>query len=133
MSFSWAEAGHEDHDVLDVSNTGPPDLAAVRRWVEARLSTLDEEHRMDVVLVVTELLDNAYLHGGGAHQLRLRRTQSPCEVTVAVIDAGGGRPRIRVPDDDGGRGLRLVDRLCRAWGVDWHDEGKVVWGRVGRP
>jgi hypothetical protein len=49
---------------------------------------------------------------------------------VAVADGAGSTPHLRDPDDRGGRGLLLVDRICSAWGVGHHDDGKLVWGRI---
>jgi hypothetical protein len=31
------------------------------------------------------------------------------------------------PDDEGGRGLWLVDRLSESWGTSQADTGKSVW------
>jgi hypothetical protein len=49
---------------------------------------------------------------------------------VTVADHGHGVPRLREPAHDGGRGLLLVDRICRDWGVRDDDDGKTVWGHV---
>jgi anti-sigma regulatory factor (Ser/Thr protein kinase) len=105
-------------------------LADARRWADAVLGRLDEPHRIDTLVVVAELLDNAYRHAGGPLDLHVRYIDDPCEVTVAVADAGTGEPRLRVPDHVGGRGLLLVDRICETWGVSRHDDGKLVWGRL---
>jgi anti-sigma regulatory factor (Ser/Thr protein kinase) len=116
--------------VLDVAGAGVPDLTAARRWAEARLVALAEPHRVDALIVVGELLENAYVHAGGPHQLRIHHALDPCVVTVAVADLGTGEPRPRVPSRTGGRGLLLVDQLAFDWGVSHHDDGKVVWARL---
>jgi anti-sigma regulatory factor (Ser/Thr protein kinase) len=105
-------------------------LAAARKWAAAQLPALSDAARGDAMLVVGELLENAYRHGGGPHQLRIRYQVSPCEVIVAVADRGAGEPRLRVPDRGGGRGLMLVDAVCAEWGVSRHDDGKLVWERL---
>jgi anti-sigma regulatory factor (Ser/Thr protein kinase) len=130
MPVTWTQADEPGWQVLDVAGRDPADLAAARRWTETRLAGLGEPHRVDTLLVVGELLDNAYHHAGGPVQLRLRPVRHPCEVTVAVADRGSGVPRPRVPGRDGGRGLLLVDRICLGWGVSHHDDGKLVWARV---
>jgi hypothetical protein len=40
-----------------------------------------------------------------------------------------GEPRVTSPreDDEGGRGLWLVDRLASAWGTERGRRGKTVW------
>ncbi|MGW5722447.1 ATP-binding protein [Amycolatopsis sp. NPDC003865] len=129
--MSWNGAEQTGWHVLDVAGADRPGLTAARRWAEARLGTLRETDLIDALIVVGELLENAYLHGGGPRQLRIHHVHDPCEVTVAVADTGHGEPKLRAPDHAGGRGLLLVDQLCLAWGVTHHDDGKLVWARVG--
>lgn len=125
MRVSWGEADRSEWHVLDVGG-----LTEARRWAEARLTALGETHLIDALIVVGELLENAHRHAGGARQLRIHHNAAPCEVTVAVADTGTGEPRMRTPGLDGGRGLLLVDRLSRTWGVSHHDDGKLVWACV---
>ncbi|WP_328453507.1 ATP-binding protein [Amycolatopsis sp. NBC_00438] len=130
MPVTWRETDRTGWQVLDLTGHDLADLSAARRWTEARLASLGEAHRVDTMLVVGELLDNAYHHATGPIQLRLHQVQDPCEVAVAVADHGDGVPHLRTPAHDGGRGLVLVDRICRDWGVDDDEDGKTVWGRV---
>ncbi|WP_410596108.1 ATP-binding protein [Amycolatopsis sp. lyj-23] len=130
MRVSWSENDPENWEVLDLADSDLSRLTAARRWTEAQLPTVGEAARIDTVLVVGELLENAYRHGGGPHQLRIRYQASPCKVIVAVADRGAGEPLLRVPDRGGGRGLLLVDAVCAEWGVSRHDDGKLVWGRL---
>ncbi|GGP17417.1 hypothetical protein GCM10012278_85470 [Nonomuraea glycinis] len=55
-------------------------------------------------------------------------------VRVEVCDGGSttSSPAVRVPsaDDDGGRGLWLVDLLATAWGAHPDTTGGSVWFRV---
>jgi anti-sigma regulatory factor (Ser/Thr protein kinase) len=79
----------------------------------------------DVVLVVSELVTNALLHGHGTPVVRLL--------------AGGGHVRVEVCDDSpllpvshrvtptSGLGLRVVEQLSSAWGASRRGRGKVVW------
>ncbi|MEV6622478.1 ATP-binding protein [Amycolatopsis sp. NPDC051106] len=130
MRVSWSGADRAGWQVLDVTGTDRPGLTAARRWAEVKLGTLRETDLIDTLIIVGELLENAYLHSGGPKQLRIHHAHDPCEVTVAVADTGGGEPKLRVPDHGGGRGLLLVDQLCLAWGVSLHDDGKLVWARM---
>jgi hypothetical protein len=79
----------------------------------------------DVVLVVSELLTNALLHGEGAPVLRL--TVSSVWVRVEVSDESLTLPRLREPGPDGGWGMRMVDELGANWGSRVEGRGKVVW------
>lgn len=126
----------EDGDpaLFDLRGTGSSDLAAVRRWAARRLSDLAEPHREDVLLVLNEMVQNAYEHAGGARRLRLTRSADPCEVLIGVADNSLMPPRLRASAGTGfgGRGLYLVDKLATAWGSedDLPVAGKTVWARV---
>jgi anti-sigma regulatory factor (Ser/Thr protein kinase) len=128
VRVSWSEADQAEWQVLDVAGIDRPGLTAARRWAENKLARLRETDLIDTLIVVGELLENAYVHGGGPRQLRIRQGPDTCE--VAVADAGDGEPKMRTPDHGGGRGLLLVDQLCLEWGVSRRDDGKLVWARV---
>lgn len=103
--------------------------AAARRFAETAADLLNchIEHD-DLRLLVSELVTNAVELGEGRIELAL----SPCDdggVRVEVRDEGYGAPEIRDPgpDDLNGRGLRIVDRVSRRWGVDQFLPGKIVW------
>jgi len=130
VGVNWGATREPEWHVLDVAEGGSAGLASARRWAEDKLTALTEAERVDVVIVVGELLENAYVHATGPHQLRIRLARDPCEVTVAVADTGTGEPRLRVPGRSGGRGLLLVEELSLAWGVSRHGEGKVVWAKL---
>lgn len=130
MQVTWTGADEDGWRVLDVTGADRTRLRAARRWAKTVLATLTEPQLVDTLMVVGELLENAYVHAGGPRQLRIHHVPEPCEVTVAVADTGAGEPRLRTPGRGGGLGLQLVDRLCVTWGVSRHDEGKLVWGRL---
>lgn len=87
----------------------------------------------DAVLIVSELVTNSVVHAGiDAHQtLSLELTTLDDHVRIAVIDGGSAlRPRLlaRDPGRPGGLGLRLVDQLSSAWGVERSAAGTTrVW------
>jgi anti-sigma regulatory factor (Ser/Thr protein kinase)/anti-anti-sigma regulatory factor len=80
------------------------------------------------VLLANELVTNALVH---AHtEIRLRLELRGDRFHIAVRDGSPRLLRLVAPDRqaEGGRGLRLVEQLARAWGVNRHpDGGKVVW------
>jgi anti-sigma regulatory factor (Ser/Thr protein kinase) len=86
----------------------------------------------DVELVVSELVTNAVLHGAGRITLRLELLDGV--VSVGVKDGGPGGPRLPGVArliEEGGRGMALVARLVRDWGVRSDDNGgKEVWAVV---
>jgi anti-sigma regulatory factor (Ser/Thr protein kinase) len=62
--------------------------------------------------------------------LRLRRGEK--SVWVEVFDQDLRLPRIRSAgeNDEGGRGLYLVDQLAKRWGSRPTPEGKAVWFEI---
>ncbi|MCU1602653.1 MAG: histidine kinase [Frankiales bacterium] len=81
----------------------------------------------DVVLIVSELVTNALLHGRPPVLLRLRN--SPVHLVLEVQDGATYLPRRMrpTPDDEHGRGLQLASLLTRRWGTRPTRDGKVVW------
>jgi len=106
-----------------------------RAFCHGVLSTwqVPEHKREDIVLVVSELVTNAILHGGAAEQLRLRRTAR--RVVIEVFDHGPRMPHPRAADlkAESGRGLHLVARLADRWGARPLRGGKVVWCEFDTP
>ncbi|PKV87174.1 ATP-binding protein [Streptomyces sp. TLI_146] len=93
----------------------------------------DSEGSDTAALIVAELAANAVLHGrvpGRDFELRLvLGTVLRIEVTDTRADRLPHRPE-PVGEDEGGRGLLLVEALARAWGVDGRTPGKTVWAEV---
>jgi anti-sigma regulatory factor (Ser/Thr protein kinase) len=89
---------------------------------------LDGRTLGDLKLVVSELVDNAYMHGTGRIRLRLQRLAE--RVRVEVLDDGqDAKIEFRkLGAHGGGHGLRLVDHLCSGWGSF---EGRTrVWAEL---
>lgn len=83
----------------------------------------------DVRLILDELVANAADHAQGA-SIRVTITRpARGRVRLAVIDMDHKQPVLRTAghEDEGGRGLRLVNELCDRWGVDPLPWGKRVW------
>ncbi|XVS62119.1 ATP-binding protein [Actinosynnema sp. CA-299493] len=120
-----------EHPVLELVGE-MPDLAGVRRWTSEALADLTEDEIADARLVVSELVTNAYQHGQHPLHLRLRRTRALIRVEVTDLSPHlpvVGRSSVRVTR---GRGMVLVDRLCRRWGAVRHAVGKTVWAVLTR-
>jgi hypothetical protein len=107
---------------------GKTERREVRRWIRGMCSTrLDIHTLVDVLLVTTELVDNAYRH-----------TSCPLELHIACTDFG---VLIEVSDGDkehpaeladvsrtwGGHGVQVVVELAISWGVRVEGSGKTVW------
>jgi anti-sigma regulatory factor (Ser/Thr protein kinase) len=106
---------------LDATPTAPADL---RRRLSSEFA-IDDAARDEVVLIASELATNAVLHGKPPIDVRV--TIDPELVRVEVHDE---HPDMRQPAE-GSRGLMLVDRIARAWGVSYQPgDGKVVWAEI---
>lgn len=88
----------------------------------------------DALLLVSEVVTNAFAHGGVAYELRLDRTDR--RLRVQVSDTSPVRPRSHGPhraDSTSGHGLYLLERLSAAWGWARRGGGKAVWFEVAVP
>ena len=119
-----------DELLLVPTSTAP---AAARVFVRELLGywqpALPDSAVLDrAVLLANELVTNAVVHA--RTDLRLRLELRGDWLHIAVRD---GSPRLlrmvtTNAEAEGGRGLRLVEQVARAWGVHQHpDGGKVVW------
>jgi serine phosphatase RsbU (regulator of sigma subunit) len=93
----------------------------------------------DVVLLASELCENAVLHAGTAFDLEV--VAGADEVTVAVTDRGTGALELRLAEPrerygraaTHGRGLSLIARLATTWGTRHGADGQhTVWFAVAR-
>lgn len=90
--------------------------------------------RDDAMIVVSELVTNALLHGHPP--IRIAFDVSAACIRIEVADgAAGSSPLVRPapPDDPGGRGMLLVSELVDRWGYDEADGIKVVWAELDLP
>jgi len=109
-------------------------VSAARHFVSA---TLDEEGAADAawaaVQVVSELATNAVVHAATSFTVTV--VVDDGLVRVAVTDAkpfAAATQRHFSDYTTTGRGLRLVERMSRAWGVDMTDTSKTVWCEIVR-
>ncbi|MBB5935395.1 ATP-binding SpoIIE family protein phosphatase [Streptomyces zagrosensis] len=123
-------ASHMRSRELDVSPLSPAGarhfaVGALRRWGLSELIDVAE-------LLVSELVTNAVRHADHALSIRLWLADA---LVCEVRDDGAGSPYARLPDplDETGRGLFLVSKLARAWGVTRLGKGKVVWFELALP
>lgn len=106
--------------------------SAARRWSRGVTEGWGASPSADVVgLVVSELVTNAVVHGGGLVQVALDLDEN--RVTVAVTDTGPGKAVKRRHDATAlaGRGLQIVEALAISWGSsNCPGQGKTVWATV---
>ncbi|MEU5158566.1 ATP-binding protein [Streptomyces sp. NPDC020875] len=123
---------------------GPAGVGEARHRMreQLRMSKVPESVIDDAMLILSELLSNAFRHGRplgladrGDGDIRAAwRVDRSGRLTVEVTDGGGPtRPVPSTPSVTarGGRGLQIITALAREWGVRDHPAGEVtVWALV---
>jgi anti-sigma regulatory factor (Ser/Thr protein kinase) len=100
--------------------------ALARQFTRATLTGWQSESAHDdIVLVVSELVTNALLHGHGAPVVRL--LEEADRIRVEVCDDSPLLPVSHRVSPASGLGLRVVEQLSSAWGSSRRGRGKVVW------
>lgn len=105
----------------------PVTVSRARRLIEQTLAGWGLSALGEVAqLLATELITNAIRYATRPIELRLLRTRT---LLCEVRDDDHFLPTLREADglDENGRGLFLVSRLARRWGVSRTTHGKVVW------
>jgi anti-sigma regulatory factor (Ser/Thr protein kinase) len=89
----------------------------------------------DAVLVTSELVANAVNAGCRAAVVRIDVHREHVRIAVEDDVTGVERPKMQRPSsrDAHGRGLQIVDRLAREWGVTLTESGKRVWAELDVP
>ena len=105
----------------------PSAASTARRAAERRFAgALSQGRRGDVALVVSELVNNAVVHGEGDIVVKLQLDGDV--LRGEVIDHGRGfehEVRARGARDISGRGLLIVEALTSRWGI--HEGTTHVW------
>ncbi|MFJ3333636.1 ATP-binding protein [Streptomyces sp. NPDC086766] len=115
----------------------PGSPARARHLTRARLTgwSVCEDTCDTAALVISELVTNAVVHTASS-RIVCELHDGDDLVRIAVRDQGCApsepHPSQRGPEEEHGRGLLLVDALCRAWGTQEHGPGLVVWAELPR-
>lgn len=99
---------------------------ALGRWSGA--GVIDGGVIDDAVYVVSELATNAVRHVGAPFSVAVRLRPRDRLLRLSVRDAS--RTGLDAVEAEPGRGLGLVARLARDWGVEVATDGKIVWAEL---
>ena len=120
----------ESPTVIDTTLPRIPSCGTLaRRFVSQSLAPAPDAAALgDIEVVVSELAENAYLHGHGRIDLRLEMEQD--RVRVEVSDEGDGAGAVLKQREQGpyGLGLTVVDELSTAWGA--YHGSTHVWAEI---
>jgi anti-sigma regulatory factor (Ser/Thr protein kinase) len=115
---------------------GPFAPARARAWLQSGAGWLPKELEANLLLLVSELVNNSVLHGRAGEQdvIEIEVHATPGGVLAQVSDTGPGfvpQERRGETDEPGGWGLVLVEQLAQRWGVD-SNERTSVWFELAR-
>ncbi|MFG2945430.1 ATP-binding protein [Streptomyces adustus] len=106
---------------------------------QAAIWKLPEETTETAVLLLSELMTNAYRHARvpAGRQIRTLCLLQDDRLRISVTDANGTlpTPRETAPEHESGRGLALVAALADGWGAQPRAGGigKTVWFELCAP
>lgn len=115
----------------------PGSPAQARRLARAQLTgwSVCDDTCDTAALVISELVTNAIVHTASSHVVCELHDHDDL-VRIAVRDEGCApgepHPSPRRPEEEHGRGLLLIDALCRAWGAQESGAGLLVWAELPR-
>ncbi|MFF9039339.1 ATP-binding protein [Streptomyces sp. NPDC014892] len=115
----------------------PGAVAQARRVTRTQLTgwALCEDTCDTAALVVSELVTNAIVHTASS-QIVCELHDGDELVRIAVRDEGCApgepHPSPQRPEEEHGRGLLLIESLCRSWGAQPVGLGLLVWADVPR-
>ncbi|MGW1291672.1 ATP-binding protein [Streptomyces sp. NPDC002533] len=96
----------------------------------------DEDSRLAMTTVVSELVTNAVSHGAGDMlSVTVCADLGRSRLLLEVHDSSPVLPRLRRPgpDSESGRGMVLVEHLSIACGAENTVRGKRVWAELALP
>jgi len=122
-------------ELAETFGADPGSARAARVWSVPFLRTWAGAAMGDALVVLSELVTNAIVHGSGPIEVHLRHRDDILRIEVSDQARGVVAVADRGPDALGGRGLLLVRELAAAWGVETGERGKTVWAELpaGRP
>jgi len=126
-SVGAGPVGREQRQLRLPPTTGAPALA--RRFIEDTCNSWDlAPLRTSAELIVSELVSNGVRHARTDLDLMVSRRGR--YLHIGVRDTNRALPRMNpgsLTDQEGGRGLRLVNVYADNWGTSVSSSGKIVW------
>ena len=112
-------------------------VGQVRDWITGVVSSHGgPADPADAALVVSEMFTNSVVHGPAGSRVLVGYCLWPGGAGIVVCDAGGAAtPRLRDPggQEEGGRGLQVVDAIAADWGSFRVGRALAVWCDLEKP
>lgn len=123
-----------EHQHTELFARDDREIARARRVVTTALRSWGMDAEVPVlVLLASELVTNALVHGTGPVEVRLASDARRIRLEVIDDDGTPASPHLVEHQEPGGWGLQLVDRLSHRWGVDESGGTTLVWAEALRP
>jgi hypothetical protein len=124
------ELQHKSVD-LDLPDSRPS-TATLMGLVADMVAGVGGDRLVDVQVVATQLVDNAYRHARAPRWLWMHRLPDRDLVRIQVGDGSPSRLPVlgRLAAPEHGRGLLMVNRLSVNWGHERDADRKTVWAEV---
>jgi hypothetical protein len=105
----------------------PSSARLARRLARGAMGGCPEPIVETAELLITELISNAILHTSSPPVMHIDVDFGT--VRISVSDESSQTPEVRHGelDDEGGRGLMLVESLASSWGCTLTSGGKQIW------
>jgi anti-sigma regulatory factor (Ser/Thr protein kinase) len=135
----WVERGGHAIPTVDLDLALTADcrqVAEARHRMSRHLDArgIDGEVADNAILLVSELVTNAILHGEAPVAVRVQIPDDHLHVEVHDADSEATvlvpRAALLPQERLGGRGLRLVDTLASRWGLAAYERGKCIWFEI---
>lgn len=133
-------SSHPEGAVINslVLDANPHSVRRARSFAAESMGHVEGELRDIVVLLVSELVSNAVLHGSPhppPATVSVTVEVLPDRIRVEVTDVGSDLPILceARADRRGGRGIMLLHTLASQWGCDSAEVGKTVWFEINAP
>ena len=110
----------------------PPSPDELLKLVARTFPGVADDRLVDIQVVTSQLVGNAYRHAREPRRLRLRRGHDADVVRIEVEDGSPSRFPVlgRLDTPAQGRGLLMVNRLSVNWGHQPRGDHKIVWAEV---
>lgn len=119
------------------------EVPGVRRYVRSLLTRAGSRAiAADAELLTCECVSNAIRFtrsGAEGGRVAVKLLALDDTFRVEVLDEGGAssnpvpRGTPDSPDDENGRGLRLIESLAKEWGTMPYGPGTLIWFTIARP
>jgi len=106
----------------------PQSVGEARRRLRALLHDWDlDDLELAASQGLTELATNAVIHARTEFEVHVKWDGEVLNVCVRDFSSKLPIQRDYAAEATTGRGLRVVQSICRSWGVERTDQGKQVW------